>query len=120
MYQRLRHLCTVGDERSLVELKVMTEVMRLDLEQPSKGNRRTGLHYASSMGHMDVVLHLLQCGSHVHCVDSQGNTPLHLAAANNHAAICQVSSYTFVRPFNTPLPPVAGVPLLSLWQEAAR
>ena len=47
---------------------------------------RTPLHHASVHGHQDITVTLISSGAPVNVIDSQGCTPLILAAANDPSA----------------------------------
>ena len=55
---------------------------------PQKGE--TALLLASKFNHPGVVEALLQAGAHIDVQDSEGNTPLHLAARGNYIEVMDV------------------------------
>ena len=54
----------------------------MNLKLADKGGRHP-LHLAAGNNNAEVVAILIHCGADVNVIDSQGRTPLHLAAASN-------------------------------------
>jgi len=48
-----------------------------DINLPNSKNARTALHYACKKGSLEMVEFLVDNGADVHCVDINGQTPLH-------------------------------------------
>jgi ankyrin repeat protein len=50
---------------------------------------RTALHVAASLGKLDIVIPLLECGADVNARDKFGWTPLHFACAGGYLAVVE-------------------------------
>ena len=51
-----------------------------------KFSLRTPLHKACYFGHSNIVEYLLECGADVDAIDVEGDTPIHIAAQEDHFA----------------------------------
>ncbi|CAH1406842.1 unnamed protein product [Nezara viridula] len=62
-------------------------------------NYQTPLHLAAKKGCVFTLLTLLGCGVNINAEDSDGNTPLHIAVADNQSHICTSLLYNEANPF---------------------
>ena len=60
---------------------------------------QTALLLAARQNQLEAVNALLKAGARVDAQDTQGNTPLHEAARNNHINVMQVCALTLCRLF---------------------
>eukprot|EP00884_Botryococcus_braunii_P011970 jgi/Botrbrau1/20774/Bobra.0156s0006.1 len=53
-------------------------------------DRRTGLHYAAGLGHLEASQLLVRAGSNVNALEREGYTPLHIAVGYSHFPVVQL------------------------------
>ena len=79
-------VCARGDEIGAKRLMAASA----DIALASDPLRRTGLHAAAETGQTAVVKTLLAAGADVNARTEAGQTPLHLAVQNGHAAAAEL------------------------------
>jgi len=82
-----RRQLQAGNAVSLLQ-NIAGEVAQLQL---GEGGSESALHQAASQGNLGVCMLLLQSEiTLVHSRDEEGNTPMHLAARNNHLEVVRL------------------------------